>query len=102
MKAKERQRQNDADMLSLLNSAPGRRLYVRLLTQSGLWSSSYAESPTATAFNEGRRSIAIALLAEGQRVAPDLYTKALTEQLSAAVADQVEAAKLNEERAADE
>lgn len=87
MKAKDRQKQNDADMLAFLSSSQGRRLFWRLLEQSGLYSSSYAESPTATAYNEGRRSFGLALLTEAQRVTPELYARALREQLEALALD---------------
>jgi len=83
----ERQKQNDDDMRVLLSSPSGRRLFWRLLTQSGLYSSSYAESPTATAFNEGRRSVGLALLVEAQRVDAARYALALREQLDAAELD---------------
>lgn len=91
MSAKEKQAQNNADLLSWLGSPQGRRVFLRLLTQSGLWSSSYAESPTATAYNEGRRSVALALMTEAQRVTPELYSLALREQLNdEALTEQVE------------
>lgn len=78
--------QNDADLRALLALPGGRRFLVRLLTQAGLYSSSYAESPTATAYNEGRRSVAIALMGEAQRVAVDKYLLALREQVDAQLA----------------
>lgn len=85
MKPKDRQKLNDADMASTLSTPAGRRLFIRVLTQAGLWSSSYVESPTGTAYNEGRRSVALALLTEAQRVSPALYAQALREQLDEAV-----------------
>ena len=78
--------QNDADLRALLALPGGRRFLVRLLIQAGLYSSSYAESPTATAYNEGRRSVAIALMGEAQRVAVDKYLLALREQVDAQLA----------------
>jgi len=87
LKPKERQKQHDTDFLSWLTTSQGRRLYVRLITQAGLWSSSYVESPTGTAYNEGRRSVALALLTEAQRVCPELHATALREQLNAAAVE---------------
>jgi hypothetical protein len=84
VKPKERQKQNDADFISWLTTSQGRRLYVRIITQAGLWSSSYVESPTGTAYNEGRRGVALALLTEAQRVCPELHATALREQLNMA------------------
>lgn len=78
--------QADTDLRALLALPGGRRFLVRLLTQAGLYSSSYAESPTATAYNEGRRSVAIALMVEAQRVAVDKYLLALKEQVDAQLA----------------
>jgi hypothetical protein len=71
---------NDADLRQVLSTLEGRRFFWRLLEQAGLYSPSYAEKAEATAFNEGRRSIAIALLQEAQRVAPEKYLAALKEQ----------------------
>lgn len=93
MKPSERQKQNDDDMRVLLSSPAGRRLFWRVLTQSGLYSSSYAESPTATAYNEGRRSLGLALMQEAQRVDPARYAMALREQLDAAELDDADARK---------
>lgn len=82
MSAKEEQKQRDTDFISWLSSSQGRRLYIRIITQAGLWSSSYVESPTGTAYNEGRRSVALGLLTEAQRVCPELHARALKEQLN--------------------
>ena len=83
MKPSERRKQDEEDLRAVLHTPAGRRFFHRLLVQSGLYGSSYAESPTATAFNEGRRSVAIALMAESQRVAPELYARGLREELEA-------------------
>lgn len=90
MKAADIARQNDADLRGWLSSTQGRRLYLRQLTQAGLWSSSYAEKATATAYNEGRRSVALDLLREAQRVCPELHAQALREQIDQAIAAKVE------------
>lgn len=91
MKASERAKQNDDDMRVLLSSPAGRRFFWRVLTQSGLYSSSYAESATATAYNEGRRSLGLALMQEAQRVDAARYGLALREQLDAAELDAADA-----------
>jgi hypothetical protein len=80
---KDAQQLADDDLRVVMGLEAGRRFVWRLLTQAGLYSSSYVESATATAYNEGRRAVALALLAEAQRVAPELYTKALREELEA-------------------
>ena len=97
MKPSARSKQNDDDMRALLSTPAGRRFFWRVLTQSGLYSSSYAESPTATAYNEGRRSVGLALMQEAQRVDAQRYAVALREQLDAAEVDAKDAAAPAEE-----
>ncbi len=86
----EAQQLIDADFKAGLTTPAGRRVFIRVLTQAGLWSSSYVESPTGTAYNEGRRSMALALLQEAQRVCPELYSQALREQLAEVTAPKEE------------
>jgi len=76
------QQRND-DVRAVLATVEGRRFMWRLLESAGLWSPSYAETSTATAFNEGRRSIAINLMLELQAVAPERYLQALREHQEA-------------------
>lgn len=76
----------DEDVLLVTKTPAGRRLLWRLLVQSGLFSGSFVDSPTGTAFNEGRRSVGVALLREWQRVAPDEYALAFQEAFSEAQA----------------
>lgn len=84
MSSETTRKELDADLRVVLGNAAGRRFFWRLLTQAGLQSSSFVMGDqSATAFNEGRRSVALALLTEAQRVAPELYTTALREQLDA-------------------
>lgn len=97
MKPKERQEQNDADLRGWLSSAGGRRLFTRLLQQAGLHSASFVESPTGTAYNEGRRSFALGLMIEAQRVCPELYVIALREQLDLANGDTQDAKTTDDE-----
>jgi hypothetical protein len=78
----ERLELNDADLRAVMGTAHGRRLVWRLLVQAGLYSSSYAADALATAFNEGRRSVGLALMAEAQRVTTDLYVAMVREQLN--------------------
>lgn len=93
MKPAERRKQDEEDLRAVLSSPAGRRFFHRLLTQSGLYGGSYTESATATAFNEGRRSVAIALVGESQRIAPELYARGLREALDALELAQLEASK---------
>jgi hypothetical protein len=92
------EQQRDADLRHALSTVEGRRFFWRLLEQAGLYSPSYAEKAEATAYNEGRRSIAIALLQEAQRVAPERYLQALREQQDAVAQETRERAKEQLER----
>ncbi|MFT3708033.1 MAG: hypothetical protein QM817_10290 [Archangium sp.] len=89
----ELQRKHDEALRWVLSGELGRLHFWALLERAGLYSSSYAEKAEATAFNEGRRSIAIGLLTEAQRVAPELYLQALKERHEAATREQHEAKK---------
>lgn len=79
----ELRQQDEEDLRAVLGSQAGRRFVHRLVKQTGMYGSSYAESATATAFNEGRRSVGIALVAEMQRVDAALYARVLREGLDA-------------------
>lgn len=93
MKSEDRRKQDEQDLRSLLGKPEGRRFFYRVLAQSGLYSSSYASDATATAFNEGRRDVAIRLLREAQRVAPDLYARGLREAIDAEELELLDAKK---------
>lgn len=74
----------DVDLRVVMGTAPGRRFVWRLLEQSGLHSASFGGSDThATAYNEGRRSVAMALMREVQRVCPELWVLMVRDQLAA-------------------
>lgn len=73
----------DVDLRAVMGTQPGRRFVWRLLEQSGLHSPSYAGEAMASAFNEGRRAVAIALMREVQRVCPELYVTMVRDQLAA-------------------
>lgn len=91
MTPRERTKQRDDDLRSVLSAPAGRRFLWRLLVQSGLHGASYSESPTATAYAEGRRAVAISLMREAQRVTPELYAVALKEQLEAEMREALDA-----------
>lgn len=74
---------HDADVRTVMGTQAGRRFVRRLVEQSGLLSPVFADSPTATAYNDGRRAVAIALLQECQRVCPELWVKGVIEDAHA-------------------
>lgn len=86
MKPEDLKRQNDDDLRAVLATTQGRRFLWRMLSQAGLYSPSFATDPLATAYNEGRRSVAMGLMLEAQRVSAPLYVRAVREQM-----DQLEA-----------
>lgn len=81
MTPKQARQLADEDLRAVLGLPAGRRLFVRLLTQAGLYGPSFSADSHAMAYTEGRRSFAIGLMREAQRVSPPLYAQALKEQL---------------------
>ena len=69
-----------ADLKDVMGTPQGRRVIWSLVDIA--LGPSFALDPHATAFNEGRRSVALGLMTAAQKHAPDLYTLALTEQLA--------------------
>lgn len=68
------------DLLAVLSTPQGRRFAWGLI--EGVFAPSYASEALATAYNEGRRSVAIGLMVRCQQDATNLYVTALTEQLA--------------------
>jgi GAF domain-containing protein len=73
------------DLLAVMSTAPGRRFVWGLI--EGVFAPSYASEALATAYNEGRRSVAIGLMVRCQQDATNQYVQALTEQLADQAAD---------------
>ena len=71
--AAEARRVEIEDLKGILNSKPGRRFMWRLLERAGVYRTSFNNSGSITAFNEGRRDIGLFLLNEIHEVAPELY-----------------------------
>jgi hypothetical protein len=70
------------DMHSVMSTPQGRRLVLWLIDRvCATFGASYAGEPSQTAFNEGRRSIGIALSSRAQEWAPVEYVEMLREQL---------------------
>jgi hypothetical protein len=68
----------DKDFRAIMESPYGRRFIARTLNACGFQRSSFTGNST-TFFNEGRRSIALELWADINRVAPDLYVQMLND-----------------------
>lgn len=76
-KASKAQREND--LRSVMGTVEGRRVFWRLLEDCRIWGSSFSETAVVAAHSEGRRSVAIDLVNEMQRLAPSEYFAMLTE-----------------------
>ncbi len=69
----------EADVMWLMAGAKGRRVVRHILATSSVMSLSYTASATQTAFNEGRRSVALTLLEVIEHRCPDDYLTMLQE-----------------------
>jgi hypothetical protein len=76
-----RREQAISDLRFVLSSPEGRRFYGRLLQKANLNGKSFADSAALTAYNEGRRSLAIELMQEALAHAPTDHVLTLTEAL---------------------
>lgn len=74
-------KQADTDLLNALGTPDGRRLLWQIIDERGgfLGVTFCGESTHQSAFNEGRRSICVELVADCQRVAPSEYVQMLRE-----------------------
>lgn len=66
-----------SDIQWLMGHAPGRRIVARLFEHTGIHRTSYSNSGSAMAFNEGKRTVGLWLLGEVMSHAPDAYLKLL-------------------------
>jgi hypothetical protein len=71
--------QNIADVAMLLSTRPGRRFIWRYLETCGVFRTSFDNSGSVTAYNEGRREIGLRMLADVNEAAPDQYLVMLRE-----------------------
>lgn len=77
----KRQQQID-DLKWLTAHASGRRFVSRLLEESGVYRTSFHNSGSTMAFNEGRKHIGYFLTGELLEIVPDAYLKLLKEYRS--------------------
>jgi len=69
------QRERDASFCWLMTERRGRRVVWRLLGEAGVFRASMAATSELTAFNEGRRSTGLALLADISRLCPERFAE---------------------------
>ena len=71
-KVKVAEHNQDADMLFLLQTEQGQRVFWDLLSFCGVYRSSFNHSGSITNYNEGMRSVGLKLLADITKSAPDI------------------------------
>jgi hypothetical protein len=73
-------KQEVADFQWLMADPRGRRIVWRQLAAAGVFQSSFDPTAMNMAFNEGRRSEGLRLLAQVHELGPDLYVTMMKEQ----------------------
>lgn len=76
-KVRERRRKEQDDIRWLLANPQGRRIAGRILSEAGVFRSSFNHSGSVMAFSEGKRQIGLWLTAELLESSPDGYFKIL-------------------------
>lgn len=74
-------RHRDEALRAVMARPEGRAVLWSIINEAGLLMPSIGSDALVTAFNEGKRSVAIALLARVKTVAPADYVHLLTERL---------------------
>jgi hypothetical protein len=77
----ERTKRDEQDFRDVMATEGGRRFVLRLIEETcRLHSLSFQDSPRATDFSEGQRSVGAFLLTEAQRLALEHYMLGLNER----------------------
>lgn len=85
-----REQQEREDLRAVLRTIEGRRLVWRFIDDvAGAFSRSYVGDTTGTIFNEGRRSIGLALMVEAQRASHADYVHMMAEALQSKQEDEM-------------
>lgn len=74
-----KQKQDDADFTWLMHDKRGRRIVWNQLAIAGVFRTSFDPNAMTMAFNEGRRSEGLRMLARVHEVCPDFYTTMMKE-----------------------
>jgi hypothetical protein len=77
--AENRAKTHEADIKWLMSSPRGRRLAWWLLDKAGVNRTSYSNSGSAMAFNEGQRNMGLMIQADIVSMAPERYMDMLVE-----------------------
>ena len=70
------------DLKVVLKKPEGRRFVYKMLNECGVFKASFTLNSMQTAFNEGKRDIGLALLADLDKAEPQAYSQMLTEHFS--------------------
>lgn len=76
----EARRKEIEDLKWLMTHEPGRRFMWRLLEAAGVYRTSFNNSGSITAFNEGQRNVGLRFLAEIHEHLPERYVQMLKEK----------------------
>lgn len=77
--AREAAETEEADLLSVMSTPSGRRLFFALIERAGVTGGAFDPNPHTMAFLEGRRSVGIELLQRLQQTVPQEYLKMVIE-----------------------
>lgn len=64
-----------SDVRKVLGTVEGRRIYWDLLKETGVFRNSFSANANQTAFNEGRRDVGLAILADVNKADSDAYPR---------------------------
>ena len=79
--SRRRDREVD-DLRKVLKMPEGRRFVYKMLCECGVFKASFSLNSMTTSFNEGKRDIGLALLAELDLAEPQVYSQMLKEHFS--------------------
>lgn len=82
--ARRRRKRELNDISKVLDIVEGRRLIWRLLSETGVYRSSFTQDSLQTAFNEGRRDIGLVILTDMNLAKPGAFAQLQREAISEA------------------
>lgn len=72
---RERAERDAEDIRQVMSTESGRRVVWAVLEQGKVFAATFAIDPCVTAFNEGKRNLALALFSRVMSVCPEQYLK---------------------------
>jgi hypothetical protein len=82
-RAQRERLQRADDMRAVMGTVEGRRFVWVLLNEAGLFSGSYTGEAISSAYGEGKRAVAVRLMADLQAESRDAYVQMVAERLAA-------------------